>query len=160
MDFEKLVNCLESLIVPELEARARSLRGGPHFDEVRVTSQHQADRLHAIVIACHPKWSTDPCEHLTFTITICDEKWLSARADVSWDQIFRTGTSAGYVKPEGRGRMRKIATERDVCSFMEDWRILAARFDQAAAKGHPSARLLRFLRGAPRDIEAALRGGK
>jgi hypothetical protein len=152
MDLDVVVARMEAELLPRLEVCAHALRSGSLYSEVRVASIRHAEMLHAIGIACVPKWSSDRSEYLSLCAKIAQHEELVVRIDVSWGQSFRGGTSQGYVKKEDRGRVRRIKAERDIEAVFEDWGALEERFEKVATRGKPTSRLIRFLRGAPRDL--------
>ena len=152
MDFDKLVLQLEKAMLPGLEERARELRLRSLYSEVRVNSIRHADILHAISIACVPIWSADSSQWLSLCAKIAKHDKLIVRTDVSWGQIFRPGTSKGYVKKEDRGAVREVRDVNDLESISRDWTRLCSRFDKVSIRGRPSSRMVRFLHGAPRDL--------
>lgn len=152
MKRDDVITRLEIELLPRLQGQRQRLREETRFDSAEVTALLHPDGIYEIGMVCHPSWSAEAGENLIFRTTLCDRKWISAQAELLWLRTFKKGLSDGYIKKEHPGLFRKIESESDLAAFLKKWKTLSRRFDKVTKRGRPTARFLRFLRGAPRDF--------
>jgi hypothetical protein len=149
--FEPLVAHFEKSLLPLLRAEEPRLRSSGRFTSVEVVSVRHAEAIHAMGIACRPTWASIDLERLVFSVTLIGMTGLSGRIDVQWSQSFNTRIGTGYLKRETGGFQSKLETEAQIARFEKKWHRLFGLFLRVASRGKPSIRLLRHLRGAPKD---------
>lgn len=151
MNFDSLVTRLELSLLSVVRKEEAWLRASGKFSEVQVASIRHADVIHAMGIACRPVWAAEELERLGLMATLTGITELSGRIDVQWTQVFVPRTGSGYVKRETGGFHSKLMSEAAIVRFEKEWLRLFDLFQRVAARGKPSAYLLRRLRGAPAD---------
>ncbi len=151
MNFDSLVNRMELNLLPVVRKEQARISTSGLFIDVQIVSLRHADFLHALGIACRPVWASEELERLSLQATLMGFESMSGRIDVQWSQVFLPSTGSGYVKRETSGFHSKLISEDAVVRFEKEWLRMFDLFSQVAARGKPSAYLLRRLRGAPAD---------
>ncbi len=151
MNFDSLVTRFELSLLPVVRNEETRLRTSGKFSEVQVASIRHGDSIHAMGIACRPVWASEELERLGLTATLMGFEDLSGRIEVQWSQVFTPRTGSGYLKKETGGVHSKLMSEVAIVCFEKEWLRMFDLFLRAAARGKPSAYLLRRFRGAPAD---------
>ena len=160
MNFDSLVTRLELSLLPFVRKEEVRLRSSGRFSEVQVVSLRHADAIHAIGVACRPMWASEDLERLGLTAALIGFEGLSGRIDVQWSQVFTPRTGSGYLKKETGGFHSKLTSETEIVRFEKEWLRMFDLFLRVAARGKPSAYLLRRLRGAPADLRGRKEEGE
>ncbi len=152
MKLDSLVARFEESLLPIVRAQEVRLRTSGRFTKVDVFSMRHADTVHAMGIACRPLWALTEFERLGFSVTLLGFNGLSGRIDIQWSQDFSAVTGTGYLKKETKGFHSRFESDAQISEFEAQWNRFARLFVRVAAKGKPSMRLTRRLRGAPWDL--------
>lgn len=157
MDFDTLVARLEASLLPVVRKQEDRLRASGKYKSVEIISIRHGDgihgNIHAMGIACDPIWATIDLERLAFcaTLTTISGSPIVGRMDIQWSQIFIPRIGSGYLKKETRGFYKNLVTESEIIRFEKRWIRMSSLFIYVANRAQPSARWIRWLRGAPRD---------
>lgn len=152
MNFDLLVTSFEERLLPTVRNKENAIQSSGLYTKVKVASMRHADVIHAMGITCRPIWASDDLEHLSFVVTLNNISGFGGRIDVQWSQCFDTRSGSGYLKKEASGFHSKLESEEQIAKFERQWFRYLKLFMRVALKGRPSMKLLRRLRGAPRDL--------
>jgi len=141
---DKVVNALESKLIPELENKAIQLKKRFPNSIFETASYRVANEVHTLGLRCGPSKSTSRKDRFSLHVNVFCTNGISLRGFVGWNDSYTDSAGSGHTYYEAMTKSYENVTKASLNGFYGELPNLYAGLTRALRRGHPPSRLERF----------------